>query len=72
MDNDKLKALEAALNKIEKDFGKGAVMKLGDKAIEKPPVIPTGILTLDAALGVGGIPRGRIIDVFCNVFDLFC
>ncbi len=64
MDNDKLKALEAALNKIEKDFGKGAVMKLGDKAIEKPPVIPTGILTLDAALGVGGIPRGRIIEIF--------
>ncbi|MEF3254313.1 MAG: recombinase RecA [Deferribacterales bacterium] len=64
MDNDKLKALEAALSKIEKDFGKGAVMKLGDKAIEKPPVIPTGILTLDAALGVGGIPRGRIVEIY--------
>ncbi|MGC9061958.1 recombinase RecA [Calditerrivibrio sp.] len=64
MDNEKLKALDAALSKIEKDFGKGAVMKLGDKAIEKPPVIPTGILTLDVALGVGGIPRGRIIEIF--------
>ncbi|MCX8084492.1 MAG: recombinase RecA [Calditerrivibrio sp.] len=64
MDNEKLKALEAALSKIEKDFGKGAVMKLGDKAIEKPPVIPTGILTLDAALGIGGVPRGRIIEIF--------
>lgn len=64
MDNDKLKALEAALSKIEKDFGKGAVMKLGDKAIERPPVIPTGILTLDAALGVGGIPRGRIVEIY--------
>lgn len=64
MDNEKQKALEAALSKIEKDFGKGAVMKLGDKAIEKPPVIPTGILTLDIALGVGGIPRGRIVEIY--------
>lgn len=64
MDQEKLKAIELAMSKIEKDFGKGAVMRLGDKAIEKPPVIPTGALSLDIALGVGGIPRGRITEIY--------
>ncbi|UOD35313.1 recombinase RecA [Deferribacteraceae bacterium V6Fe1] len=64
MDANKQKALELAMSKIEKDFGKGAVMRLGDKAIEKPPVIPTGALSLDIALGVGGIPRGRITEIY--------
>ncbi|PLX70642.1 MAG: recombinase RecA [Denitrovibrio sp.] len=64
MDQDKKKALEMAMGKIEKDFGKGAVMRLGDKPVEKLPVIPTGILSLDIALGVGGYPRGRIIEVY--------
>lgn len=64
MDQDKQKALEMAMGKIEKDFGKGAVMRLGDKPVEKLPVIPTGVLSLDIALGVGGFPRGRIIEIY--------
>ncbi len=64
MDNDKKKALELALGKIEKDFGKGSLMRLGDKTSEDVPVIPTGALCLDVALGIGGIPRGRIIEVY--------
>ena len=58
----KLKALQAAMSKIEKDFGKGSIMKLGDEKIEQVDVIPTGSIGLDAALGVGGYPRGRIIE----------
>ena len=61
---EKLKALEHELSTLEKQFGKGAVMKLGDRAEQSVQVIPTGCLTLDAALGVGGIPRGRIIEVY--------
>ena len=57
-------ALEQALLKIEKDFGKGAIMKLGDQPYQKIDVIPTGCLTLDLALGIGGIPRGRIIEIY--------
>lgn len=64
MDTDKKKALEMAMGKIEKDFGKGAVMRLGDKPVEKLPVIPSGVLSLDIALGVGGFPRGRIIEIY--------
>ncbi|MCF0196059.1 MAG: recombinase RecA [Bacteroidaceae bacterium] len=60
----KLKALQAAMGKIEKDFGKGAIMKLGDEQIDEVEVIPTGSLTLDMALGVGGYPRGRIIEIY--------
>lgn len=64
MDSDKKKALELALGKIEKDFGKGSLMRLGDKPDEKIPVIPTGALSLDIALGIGGVPRGRIIEIY--------
>ena len=60
----KLEALSAAMKKIEKDFGKGAVMKLGDESIEDIDVIPTGSIGLNYALGVGGYPRGRIIEIF--------
>src|SRR5574344_1607859 len=60
----KLKALQAAMSKIEKDFGKGSIMKLGDESIEQVEVIPTGSIGLDAALGVGGYPRGRIIEIY--------
>ena len=60
----KLKALQAAMSKIEKDFGKGAIMKLGDEHIENVEVIPTGSIALDAALGVGGYPKGRIIEIY--------
>lgn len=60
----KLKALQAAMAKIEKDFGKGSIMKLGDEEIENVDVIPTGSIGLNAALGVGGYPRGRIIEIY--------
>ena len=61
---EKLKALQAAMSKIEKDFGKGSIMKLGDEQIENVEVIPTGSIALNAALGVGGYPKGRIIEIF--------
>ena len=60
----KLKALQAAMAKIEKDFGKGSIMKLGDQNVEDVEVIPTGSISLDIALGVGGYPKGRIIEIF--------
>lgn len=62
--DEKLKALEHALSDLDKQFGKGAVMKLGERAEQNVQVIPTGCLTLDAALGVGGIPRGRIVEIY--------
>ena len=63
LSEDKIKALQAAMARIEKDFGKGSVMRLGEENIEKIEVIPTGSLSLDLALGVGGYPRGRIIEI---------
>jgi recombination protein RecA len=62
--SEKLKALQAAMAKIEKDFGKGSIMKLGDEVVENVDVIPTGSIALNAALGVGGYPRGRIIEIY--------
>lgn len=62
--SEKLKALQAAMAKIEKDFGKGSIMKMGDSSIEQVDVIPTGSIGLNVALGVGGYPRGRIIEIF--------
>ena len=62
--SEKMKALEAALGQIEKQFGKGSVMKLGDFQAMNVESIPTGALSLDIALGIGGIPRGRIIEVY--------
>ena len=64
IDTDKKKALEAALGQIEKQFGKGSVLKLGDVSAMNVEAIPTGALSLDVALGIGGIPKGRIIEVF--------
>ena len=61
---EKKKALEIALNQIEKQFGKGSVMKLGEYKAMNVEAIPTGALGLDIALGIGGVPRGRIIEVF--------
>ena len=61
---EKLKILQSTLDKIEKNYGKGSVMKLGDRVAEKVDVIPTGSINLDMALGVGGFPRGRIIEIF--------
>lgn len=62
--SEKMKALEAALGQIEKQFGKGSIMKLGDFQAMNVEAIPTGALSLDIALGIGGIPRGRIVEVY--------
>ena len=62
---DKMKALDLAMRQIEKDFGKGSIMKLGEASNKMNiEVIPTGALSLDIALGVGGIPRGRVIEIY--------
>jgi len=61
---EKMKALQAALSKIEKDFGKGSIMRMGEEKIENVEVIPTGSIGLNAALGVGGYPKGRIIEIY--------
>ena len=61
---EKMKALQAAMSKIEKDFGKGSIMRMGDEKVENVEVIPTGSIGLNAALGVGGYPKGRIIEIY--------
>ena len=62
--SEKLKALQAEMDKIEKNFGKGSIMKLGDENVQQVEVIPTGSIALNAALGVGGYPKGRIIEIY--------
>lgn len=62
--SEKLKALQAAMDKIEKSFGKGSIMKMGDNHVQEVEVIPTGSIALNAALGVGGYPKGRIIEIY--------
>ena len=62
--SEKLKALQAAMDKIDKSYGRGAFMKLGDDSVEEVAVIPTGSIALNAALGVGGYPRGRVIEIY--------
>ena len=62
--SDKQKTLQLAMDQIERQFGKGAIMKLGGRMIADVPVISTGSLALDHALGVGGIPRGRVVEIF--------
>ena len=64
INKEKLKALQLTMDKMEKTFGKGAVMKLGDNAIEQVEVIPTGSIGLDMALGVGGYPKGRVVEIY--------
>jgi len=61
---EKLKALQLTLDKLEKSYGKGTIMKLGDTAIEPTEVISTGSIGLDIALGVGGLPKGRVIEIY--------
>jgi recombination protein RecA len=61
---DKAKAVDSAMGQIERQFGKGAIMKLGARPIENIPVISTGSIELDRALGIGGLPRGRVIEIF--------
>ena len=63
-DKDKKEALDAALLQIEKNFGKGSVMKLGERAHVQVEALPTGALSLDYALGIGGLPKGRIIEIY--------
>lgn len=62
--SEKMKALQAAMDKIEKTYGKGSIMKMGDEKVEDIAVIPSGSIGLDVALGVGGYPRGRVIEIF--------
>jgi recombination protein RecA len=64
VNEDKLKALQLTMEKMEKTFGKGAVMKMGDGAVESVESIPTGSITLDLALGVGGFPKGRVVEIY--------
>ena len=64
VNGEKLKALRAAMDKIEKTYGKGSIMKMGDEKIEEVSVISTGSIGLNAALGVGGYPRGRVIEIY--------
>ena len=61
---EKLKALEAAMGQIEKQFGKGSIMKLGEQSGLNIDAVSTGCLDLDIALGIGGVPRGRVIEIF--------
>jgi len=61
---EKLKALQLTIDKIEKNYGKGSIMKLGDNPVESVEVIPTGSISLDIALGIGGLPKGRVIEIF--------
>src|SRR3546814_14928377 len=61
---EKLKALQLTLDKLEKSYGKGAVMKLGDSAVEPIDSISTGSIGLDIALGIGGVPKGRVIEIY--------
>ena len=62
--NDRNKALEAALSQIDRQFGKGSIMRLGDETRPKVQVIPTGSVAMDGALGIGGLPRGRVVEIY--------
>jgi len=64
INKEKLKSLQLTLDKLDKEFGKGTIMKMSDKAVEQVPSIPTGSIALDVALGIGGIPRGRVVEIF--------
>jgi recombination protein RecA len=63
-DSAKTEAVKMAMAQIERQFGKGAIMKMGDRVVEKIPAIPTGAISLDLALGIGGIPKGRIVEIY--------
>ncbi|MDG5798976.1 recombinase RecA [Marinilabiliaceae bacterium ANBcel2] len=64
VNQEKLKALQLTMDKIDKSYGKGAIMRMGDSVVEDVPVIPSGSVTLDIALGVGGYPRGRVVEIY--------
>ena len=61
---DRQKALDTALAQIDRQFGKGSIMRLGDQSAQKVKVIPTGSVALDVALGIGGLPRGRVVEIY--------
>ena len=63
-DKNRMSSVDNALNQIQRQFGKGSIMRLGSQEAEKVPAVPTGALSLDIALGVGGLPRGRITEIF--------
>src|ERR1022692_5102072 len=64
VNKEKLKALQLTIDKLEKTYGKGTIMKMDDSVVEQVEVIPTGSLTLDIALGTGGLPKGRIVEIY--------
>src|SRR5688572_20265267 len=64
VNKEKLKALQLTLDKLEKTYGKGTIMKLGDSPVDNVEIIPTGSLSLDLALGIGGFPKGRVIEIY--------
>ena len=64
MNNEKLKALQLTIDKLEKSYGKGTIMKLGDSPLENVEAISTGSIGLDAALGIGGFPKGRVVEIY--------
>ncbi len=64
MNKEKLKALQLTMDKIEKSYGKGSIMRMGDRAVENLPAIQSGSLALDVALGVGGYPKGRVVEIY--------
>ena len=64
VNQEKLKALQLTMDKIDKDYGKGAIMKMGDKAVVDVPTISSGSISLDYALGIGGYPRGRVVEIY--------
>ncbi|NNF45447.1 MAG: DNA recombination/repair protein RecA, partial [Desulfofustis sp.] len=63
-DKNRISSVENALNQIHRQFGKGSIMRLGSQEAELVPVIPTGALSLDIALGIGGLPRGRVTEIY--------
>ena len=64
VNTDKMKALQLTMDRLDKTYGKGTVMKLGDEVVEKIDAIPSGSLNLDLALGIGGYPKGRIVEIY--------
>ena len=64
MDNDRAKKIDTVFSQIEKQFGEGSLMRLGADQIKKIPAISTGALSIDLALGIGGIPRGRVVEIY--------
>ena len=68
MSTDRDKALEMALAQIDKQYGKGSIMRMGEKATMAIETVPTGALSLDLALGIGGLPRGRVTEIYTSLF----